>query len=51
MERLKQVAADFAKREERLTRGLETRRGGIAWRLEAATSGTEEVSPRGWREA
>lgn len=42
VERLQQVVAQFAKREERLTRGLETRRGGIAWRQEAATSGTEE---------
>ena len=33
---------NFAKREERLTRSLETRRGGIAWRVEEATNGEEQ---------
>jgi hypothetical protein len=36
LEHLKQAVADFAKREERLTRGLETRRSGIAWRAQSA---------------
>jgi hypothetical protein len=43
LERLKQAVADFARREERLTKSLETRRSGIAWRYHAATGGSEEA--------
>jgi len=43
LERLKQAVAEFAKREERMTRALEVRRSGIAWRYQAATSGGEEA--------
>jgi hypothetical protein len=42
LERLKQAVAEFAKREERMTRSLEVRRSGIAWRYQAAMSGGEE---------
>jgi hypothetical protein len=42
LERLKQAVAEYARREERMTRGLEVRRSGIAWRYQAATSGSEE---------
>jgi hypothetical protein len=43
LDRLKQSVAEFAKREERMTRGLEVRRSGIAWRYQAAMSGEEEA--------
>ncbi len=42
LERLGQTVADFAKREERMTRSLDTRRTGIAWRYQAGKSGDEE---------
>jgi DNA segregation ATPase FtsK/SpoIIIE, S-DNA-T family len=42
LERLKQAVADFARREERMTRALEVRRSGIAWRYQSAMSGGEE---------
>jgi len=43
LERLKQAAGEFAKREERMTRSLEARRSAIAWRYQAATGGEEET--------
>ena len=43
LERLKQTVGEFARREERLTRGLESRRSAIAWRFQAATGGEEET--------
>ena len=39
LERLKQAVSEYAKREERMTRGLESGGTGIAWRYQAATSG------------
>ncbi len=41
-ERLKLAVVEFAKREDRLIRGLDARRSGIAWRYQSATSGDEE---------
>jgi S-DNA-T family DNA segregation ATPase FtsK/SpoIIIE len=44
LERLKQAAVEFARREERMTRSLEVRRAGIAWRRQAAVGGGEEAN-------
>jgi hypothetical protein len=43
LERLRLAVAEFAKREERMTRALEVRRSGIAWRYHAAISGADEA--------
>jgi hypothetical protein len=43
LERLKAAVAECVKREEKLTRGLEVRRSGIAWRYQAGTSGDQET--------
>ena len=43
LEHLKQTVADFSKREERLTRGLENRRSGIAWRHQSAIEADTEA--------
>jgi len=43
LERLKQAVAEFAKREERMTRGLEVRRSGIEWRYHSAMTGGDEA--------
>jgi len=42
LERLKAAVAEVARKEERMTRALEVRRSGIAWRYQAAMSGSEE---------
>ena len=43
LERLKQVVADFAAREARMTRGLDARRSEISWQYQAAIGGAEET--------
>jgi hypothetical protein len=43
LERLRLAVSEFAKREERLTRGLEVRRSGIAWRYQAAITAADEA--------
>jgi len=42
LERLKVAVAEFAKREERMTRALEVRRSGIGWRYQAALAACDE---------
>jgi hypothetical protein len=51
MERLKRAVSEFAKREERMTRSLEVRKSGIAWRYQAATSTAEETQTEQLAEA
>jgi len=43
LERLKQTVAEYAMREERMTRGLEARRSGVAWRYQAGINGSEQA--------
>jgi hypothetical protein len=43
LERLRQAVAEFARREERMTRALEVRRSGVAWRYNAAIAGADEA--------
>ena len=43
IERLKLAVTDFAGREERMTRGLESRRTAIEWRYQAATNDAAEA--------
>ena len=46
LERLKRAVVEFAKREERMTRGLEVRRSGVAWRYQTAVNTAEETEAR-----